>query len=212
MSRAKNSAPRTVLTNDELARAALALIDEEGVEAFSFRKLSAVTGVPTMTIANRFGSKDALMKAALGEMLAENKIEPVTGETWQQSLRRVAHANRSMALAHPKAFMLFVMTPQFESPSLEFTRSVFATHESDTLPAHMPEYFLSLMHSFLTGFQLQEMYVNEHYSGNVPVADGESGDRQRMARMIAGLYDEDAFIRNLEIIIAGFAACFDLPS
>lgn len=91
-----------------------------------------------MTIANRFGSKDALMKAALGEMLAENKIEPVTGETWQQSLRRVAHANRSMALAHPKAFMLFVMTPQFESPSLEFTRSVFATHESDTLPAICP--------------------------------------------------------------------------
>lgn len=45
MSRAKNSAPRTVLTNDELARAALALIDEEGVEAFSFRKLSAVTPV-----------------------------------------------------------------------------------------------------------------------------------------------------------------------
>ena len=29
--------------------------------------------------------------------------------------------------------------------------------------------------------------------------------------MIANLYDEEAFNRNLDIIIAGFAACFDLP-
>ena len=207
MSRAKNSTPRTTLTNDELAQRALTLIDEEGVEAFSFRRLSAATGVPTMTIANRFGSKDALMRAALGVMLGENRIEPVPGETWQQSLRRVARANRAMALAHPRAFMLFVMTPQFESPSLEFTRSVFAIHASEGLPPHMPEYFLSLMHSFLTGFQLQEMYVNERLTG-----EGRAPLREDSAVcMIANLYDEEAFNRNLDIIIAGFAACFDLP-
>lgn len=208
MSRVKNSTSRTTLTNDELAQRALALIDEEGVEAFSFRRLSAATGVPTMTIANRFGSKDALMRAALGVMLGENRIEPVPGETWQQSLRRVARANRAMALAHPRAFMLFVMTPQFESPSLEFTRSVFAIHASEGLPSHMPEYFLSLMHSFLTGFQLQEMYVKEHLTAEeaAPLREDSA------VRMIANLYDEEAFNRNLDIIIAGFATCFNLPA
>lgn len=62
-----------------------------------------------------------------------------------------------------------------------------------------------------TGFQLQEMYVNEHYSGNVPVADGESGDRQRMARMIAGLYDEDAFNQALGDHHCWFCCLLRLP-
>lgn len=195
---------RKSLSNDELARAALAVVDREGVEALSFRKLSDETGVPTMTIMNRFGSKDALLKAALGAMLAENTVEPVADESWQDSLRRIAHLNRAMALRHPRGFMLFVLVPMFESPVLEYTQRVFATHGEQALPPEMPAVFLSLMHSFLPGFQLAEAYANQERArvgDAVPPAVLETFD----------LFTEETFARNLEIIIAGLEKTFDLP-
>ena len=192
------------LTNEELAKAALEFVDEEGVDALSFRKLSEKTGMPTMTIMNRFGSKYDLMKAALGAMLDETVVEPVSGETWQDSLRRVARLNRAMALRHPKAFMMFVLVPIFESPVLEFTDRVFSTHESQDLPEEMPSVFLSMMHSFLPGFQLAESYANQERTRGNGSFSTEAAER-------FDLFTEESFERNVEMIIAGLAARYDLP-
>ncbi len=192
------------LSNEEIAAAALALVDREGVEALSFRKLSDETGVPTMTIMNRFGSKDALLKAALGVMLAENEVDSVEGESWQESLRRVAHLNRAMALRHPKGFMLFVLVPMFESPVLEYTQRVFSTHADQGLAADMPAIFLSIMHSFLPGFQLAEAYANQERAR----VDGEVAPE---VLETFDLFTEETFNRNLEIIIAGLARIYGLP-
>lgn len=203
MSKPSNGTRKT-LSNEELAGAALALVDRDGVEALSFRKLSEETGVPTMTIMNRFGSKDALLKAALGVMLDENAVEPVAGESWQESLRRIAHLNRDLALRHPKGFMLFVLVPMFESPVLEYTQRVFATHEEQGLSPEMPAIFLSLMHSFLPGFQLAEAYASQERArahGTVAPEVLETFD----------LFTEETFARNLEIVIAGLQAVYGLP-
>ena len=248
-------------TNEQIAQAALELIDRDGIEAFSMRRLSAFSGVPTMTISNRFGSKDALLKAALQIMLSRNEIKAIPHEPWDHSLRRVARANRAMALTHPNAFMLFVRTPAFESPVLEFTQSVFATHEQ--LPDNLSRDFLSLMHAFLTGFQLSEMYANQRKEadrmvcdvGGSPSADkgaatkgadancdGGNGDSdstanadlnrtasqagteklpahaetaqsdlEKLSQQVADLFDEEMFEKNLDVIIAGFAARYNLP-
>lgn len=196
---------RKTLTNEELAKAALELVDLEGVDALSFRKLSEKTGIPTMTIMNRFGSKYTLMKAALSIMLDEVDVGSVRGETWQESLRRVAHLNRSMALHHPKAFMLFVLVPIFESPVREFTAKVFETHSEQDLPEGMPAVFLSMMHSFLPGFQLAESYANEQKLHVEPSSTRESSQ-------VLDLFTEDTFNRNIEIIISGLQIEFDLPA
>lgn len=112
------------MDNQEIAKATLAFIDEYGLEAVSFRKISQVTGMATMTICNRFGSKENLLKAALVVMLSENEPSFHPNETWDESLKRVAHHVRDMALAHPKAYWLFLQVPPFESPVKEYTLSL----------------------------------------------------------------------------------------
>lgn len=191
------------LSNKELASLALALIDKEGVEALSFRRLSEEANMPTMTICNRFGSKYELMKAALSVMLEEVTVDQIPGETWQDSLRRVARLNRDMALRHPKAFMLFVLVPIFESPVYEFTKRVFSTHEDQGIPSEMPAIFLSLMHSFLPGFQLAEAYANEQKKDV-----GKMLDREYLLE----LFNEKSFYRNLDIIITGLQEQYGLPA
>lgn len=191
------------MNNEEIARATLSFIDEHGLDAVSFRKISQAIGMPTMTICNRFGSKDNLLKAALAAMLAENAPSFHSDETWDGSLRRVAHHVRDMALAHPKAYWLFLQVPPFESPVKEYTQSVFATHKDQNLPASMPYDFLSVMHSFLTGFQIAEGYTNSVLSAY----DELPGDLVEFSRM----FNEQAFNRDLDIIIRGFAETYSLP-
>lgn len=189
------------MTNEELARAALTYIDEHGLEMFSFRKLSDAVGIPTMTIKNRFGSKDALLRAVLAIMLDELPLEVPVGESWDESLRRVAHHNRDMALAHPHAFSLFLLVPAFESPMREYTDKVFSSHANQNIPAELPYVFLSIMHAFLSGFQLAENYSNQ----------ADRADLDEQAQQLAALFTVETFDRNLDIIIAGLANKYALP-
>lgn len=191
------------MDNEGIAKATLEFIDENGLEAVSFRKISQATGMPTMTICNRFGSKENLLKAALRVMLFENELASKPGKTWDENLRRIAHHVRNMALAHPKAYWLFLQVPPFESPVREFTQAVFASHEGQGLPESMPYAFLSVMHSFLSGFQIAEGYANAAIN-DPDVSVGDIGP-------FAEMFNEQSFDRDLSVIIKGFAAEYDLP-
>lgn len=192
------------MSNEEIARATLGFIDEYGLDAVSFRKIGQETGMPAMTICNRFGSKENLLKAALKAMLGENTPSIHEGETWDEGMRRVAHHVRNMSLAHPKAYWLFLQVPPFESPVKEYTQSVFLTHTNQNIPEGVPYDFLSIMHSFLTGFQVAEGYIN---AAKATQADEHSDDLKAYSRM----FGEDAFNRNLDIIIRGLAKTYGLP-
>lgn len=189
------------MDNSELVKAALDYIDENGLETLSFRKLSEATGVPPMTIKNRFGSKDALLRAILAEILTDNPRDIPEDDTWDESIRHVSHQLRDALNVHPKAFPLFLLFPHFESPMREHTERVFSAHASHDLSEEMPYIVLSIMHSFLTGFQLAETYSNR--------ADHTNLDEQ--ARRLAEMFTAETFDRNLDIIIAGLAAQYDLP-
>ena len=192
------------MDNDQIARATLAFIDENGIEAVSFRKMSQVTGMATMTICNRFKSKENLLRAALEAMLNEKPLEPNFDEPWDASLRRVAHHNRNMALAHPNAFPLFLQVPPFESPVREYTQRVFSSHVNQNLPEDLPFAFLSVMHSFLSGFQMAERYATLA-AERVDVTQDPEADAFVKA------FNTDAFDRNLDIIIRGLAETYHLP-
>lgn len=191
------------MNNDDIARATLRFVDEHGLEAASFRNISQVTGIPTMTICNRFGSKDRLLRATLKAMLDESEPEKVRpGEPWHATLRRVARHNRAMALAHPKAFPLFLQIPPFESPMREYTEGVFSLHEGQGISESMKINFLSVMHAFLSGFQMAELYTKAAQS---------SGSASPETRMFLRMYNETSFERDLDVIIAGLASTYDLP-
>ena len=64
------AARRPKLSRDRLAAAALALIDRDGLEACSTRKLGAALGVEAMAIYHHFASRDELLNA-IGDRLLE---------------------------------------------------------------------------------------------------------------------------------------------
>jgi len=110
------AARRPKLSRDRLAAAALALIDRDGLEACSTRKLGAALGVEAMAIYHHFPSKERLLDAVAERLLAEIALPPPDGD-WIGWLRGAAHAYRAIAKRHPNAFVLLAMR-RFATPSL----------------------------------------------------------------------------------------------
>lgn len=89
-----------VIKQDAL-EAALAIIDADGLEAFSVRRLADELGVTGPSIYHHFGSKAELI-AQVAELALSSAWEPRgEGDSWQDWLRASAHALRAALVRHP---------------------------------------------------------------------------------------------------------------
>jgi AcrR family transcriptional regulator len=100
------------LSRNHVLSAALALIDADGVEALSMRRLGKAIGRDPMRLYRHARSKDALLDGVVELVLSELVVPPlheVGG--WEEVLRRTAHAFRAIAVAHPNVVPLLVTRP-----------------------------------------------------------------------------------------------------
>ena len=94
---------------------AIALIEREGPEALSMRRLGARLGVEGMALYHHFTGRDDLLGAIADELLAPlDELEPT--EDWREACRRFATALRGVAVQRPATFRLIGLQP-FDSAS-----------------------------------------------------------------------------------------------
>src|SRR5438094_2026120 len=94
---------RTPLSRLQIAQAALAIVDRDGLDALSMRRLGAELGVEGMAIYRHFPNKAAVL-AGVGEaLLAELVIPPPSDVPWQAVFREVSRAYRAPPLRAPRA-------------------------------------------------------------------------------------------------------------
>ena len=104
------------LTRDQVLAAALQIIDEQGVEALTMRRLGQALDRNPMGIYRHAADKDALLDLVVEHVVAElvvphERDRDGDGEDrvdWETALRRTAHAFRQVALAHPNVVPLLV--------------------------------------------------------------------------------------------------------
>jgi len=84
---------------------ALALLDREGVEALTMRRVGAELGVEAMSLYRHVPSRDALLDG-VAEQLAAEMDTPDHGPDWAEALRSLAAELRSTGRRHPAAFEL----------------------------------------------------------------------------------------------------------
>jgi AcrR family transcriptional regulator len=104
---------RTPLSRDRVATAALDLIDREGLDALSMRKLGAALGVEAMSLYNHVDNKDDLLDA-VSEVLHQQilaRYDAPASSTWQDRARSMAFAYWHLAQAHPNAFAIVGSRP-----------------------------------------------------------------------------------------------------
>ena len=102
---------REPLSAERIVEAALARIDEEGLESLSMRKLGADLGVEAMSLYNYFDTKEEMLDALVGHMVAAIRAPGAEVESWRGRILATARSFRAVATAHPNAFPLFMARP-----------------------------------------------------------------------------------------------------
>ncbi|TRW43093.1 TetR/AcrR family transcriptional regulator [Georgenia yuyongxinii] len=101
---------REPLTRDRVLAAALSLVDAEGVDALTMRRLARELGCNAMALYRYAASRDALLDGVV-ETVMTDLVILADGTDWEAQLRRTAHEFRSIALAHPHVVPLLVTRP-----------------------------------------------------------------------------------------------------
>jgi AcrR family transcriptional regulator len=115
VARPRKPARREKLSRERIEEAALELIDRDGVDGFSTRKLAAELGCEAMSIYHYFPSRvhltDALVDRFVGDVgLPDPGLPPL------DRIRRVAMNYRKAALRHPNLYQV-IATHRLNTPT-----------------------------------------------------------------------------------------------
>ncbi|HKA83150.1 MAG TPA: TetR family transcriptional regulator, partial [Acidimicrobiales bacterium] len=93
--------PRSTLTRDRIVSEALRLLDAEGAEALSMRKLAAALGVGATSLYWHVANRDELIELVVNEVNGELDV-PDADEVhdWREVTRRYARSVRSGIVRH----------------------------------------------------------------------------------------------------------------
>lgn len=97
---------REALTRESIAEAALALIDRDGLDGLSMRKLGESLGVEAMALYHHYPNKGRVLDAVMDRLVDDMDRPDAPGATPMQRLRRYLEDYRGIAQRHPRAFIL----------------------------------------------------------------------------------------------------------
>ena len=106
----KMASPRRRLSRELVLSAALELVDAEGLEALTMRRLGQVLDRDPMSLYRYAENRAALLDGVSELVLNELAIFPADPD-WKAQLRRIAHDLRLLALRHPNVVPLLVTRP-----------------------------------------------------------------------------------------------------
>jgi AcrR family transcriptional regulator len=147
---------RLPLTRERILDAAVSLVDAEGVDALTMRKLGSELGVEAMSIYNHIPNKAALLDGIVATVVAEIEIPPHEMD-WTERLRLLGRSFRAMALRHPQVIPLLALRPLRATPALEQIEVVFeALADAGAEPRQAADAY-RVMADFALGFSMTEV-------------------------------------------------------
>jgi len=96
---------REPLSRERIVEAALRIMDEEGLEAVTMRRVGRELGVEAMSLYNHVADKEDILAGVIEAVMAEFEF-PEDHEDWHEAGRRAARAWRALLKAHPNVITL----------------------------------------------------------------------------------------------------------
>ncbi|HKV56649.1 MAG TPA: TetR/AcrR family transcriptional regulator C-terminal domain-containing protein [Ktedonobacteraceae bacterium] len=142
------------LTRQRVLEAALHLIDQEGLEGFSMRKLGASLGVEAMSLYNHVESKRAVFDGVIELLIVQAPLPVHPNATPREELWTIAHAFRDVLHAHPRVLPLVATSPLRTSASLVMLDRLLETFHQAQITGVQSIYALQCLVGFIIGHTL----------------------------------------------------------
>ncbi|MFD4655447.1 TetR/AcrR family transcriptional regulator [Kitasatospora sp. NPDC058444] len=226
--------PRTpLLSRERIVAAALRLIDDEGLDALSTRRLATELSVSGPSLYNHFATKDELLDAVVDSVIGEVDLsmfgtsdgaaglaeadasagtagsaeaDASTGTAWPEALRDWARSYRAALAAHPNIVPVLAQGPGRRPNALRLADAVFGHLVESGWPRGQATRIGALMRYFVTGSALASFAAG--FPADAEVYDAADyphlGEAHRLAGH-RGTVDEGAFETGLEALLDGLA-------
>jgi AcrR family transcriptional regulator len=214
--RANAASMREPLTRDRVIEAALRVMDEEGLEAVSMRRVAREVGVEAMSLYHHVEDKEDLLDGICEHVMAEFDFpEPV--DDWAENCRRGARAWRRLLQAHPAVMRLFaeqrgpVRSIDSMRPTefaLEILRGA-GLSDRDTAQAfhafggYIQGFVMMELGSIAGGSDEEHMKMHAELAAAMP---GEFPALQAVSRYFAECEPDEQFEFGLDLLIRGLEA------
>lgn len=197
--------PRTpLLSRERIVDAALHLIDTEGLDALSTRRLATELSVSGPSLYNHFATKDELLDAVVDGVMGEVDLSMFRESAdWRTALRDWARSYRAALAAHPNVVPVLAQGPGRRPNALRLADAVFGCLVEAGWPRGQATRIGALMRYFITGSALGS------FAGGFPedaALYGEEyphlGEAHKLAEHRRRI-DEGAFETGLEALLDG---------
>lgn len=145
---------KPLLSRSLIVEAAGALVDGEGLEAVSTRRLAAALGVSGPSLYNHFRTKDEILDAVADAVSARvdlSMFEAGDGREWQVALRDWAHSYRAALSDHPNIVPVLARGPGRRPAGLRVADAVFGAMTAAGWPPAQATRIGALMRYFILG-------------------------------------------------------------
>jgi AcrR family transcriptional regulator len=196
---------QALLTRQRIVEAASALVDAEGLDALSMRRLATELGVQGPSLYHHFGTKADILDAVADAVIEQVDVSAFGAREWPEALRLWATSYHAVLVAHPNIVPVLATGPGRRPASLAMADAVYGALIEAGFGAAQATHIGALMRylvtgsalgSFALGFDIDpELYQRYPHLHRAPLLAAHHE-----------AVDEGAFALGLDLLITGLTA------
>lgn len=143
------------LDRSEIVRASLELLDADGVEQFSTRKLAARLGIKSPSLYWHVKGKEELFALVTDHVVGQCEL-PSRRSGWRHQLDAIGHGLRKAIIEHPATPRLLLGRPLFGPNGLRLADHVIGALRDHGFTDKLASYGYIVFLNYVVGFASQE--------------------------------------------------------
>ena len=161
MAKQDSDRPREPLSRERLLEIALAIVDSDGIEGLSMRRLASAVHVEAASLYYWFPNKRSIIEGVVEAIRAE-AFDPDLdcNRPWQDTLEDLGVRYRTALIRHPRALPAFSKRPVLTERGLGYVEVLLEALRRDGLSVRQANRALNLVAGLVTGLCVTEADAN----------------------------------------------------
>jgi TetR/AcrR family transcriptional regulator, tetracycline repressor protein len=209
-------ARREPLSRGRIVEAALGIMDEEGLDAVTMRKIGRALGVEAMSLYNHVADKDDVLGGIVERVMSEFDPPPSEGN-WREDAKNAAREWRRMLTRHPNVMTLMAerRKPLTTADSVRPMDAAIGVLRKAGLDVYDAAQSFHAFGAYIMGFVMMEQgmmlghgdgdedHLREHAEFTQMVAAGELPHLIEALPVLHECAPEDQFEFGLDLLVRG---------
>jgi len=154
---------------DEIAETALAILDAEGLEALTMRRLADEIGVRPVTLYRYLPDKETIL-AVVADRLWAPLLELPRGKTWRQRVRAGWLNLHRLMQEHPYATPMVARAGTYSTNAAAATAGMLDVLRKAGFPPQLASEVIHTLGATVVGFAFASLWQRESAEGRRPAA------------------------------------------